>query len=422
MTEVEIKVIKGGRLIDGTGSEPIEKAMVIIEGSKIKAVGKNIKIPKRAIIIDATGKTIMPGLIDSHMHHAGFRSDAFHMEMLFRPGELSLIKSIYDSKALLAAGFTTVKDCGGTNAVFLKKAVAEGTIDGLPRIIAAGYMLSQTFGHGDTHHFPLECADERSSKHQGGKGALICDGVAECIKATRFALRHGAEFIKIMSSGGVMSEKDFPDDVQFNINEIKAIVETAAQVGKSVTTHCQNSRAAKNSIISGVKTIDHANEINDEVIELAKEHGSIFVSTLSVFRMLLDKGKEMGSPPWALEKGKKQWALITDSYKRIRNAGAILAAGTDFINTDSTLGKNALELDLLVNYCDFTPMDAIVAATKNGAMACFIGDKTGTIEEGKFADIIIVDGNPLEDITILRDIEKINLVMLEGKIEIDRSL
>jgi len=422
MAEAESKVIKGGRLIDGTGREPVEGATVVIEGSKIKAVGKDVEIPKGAKVINAVEKTVMPGLIDSHIHHTGMKTDTM-VEALVRPRELSLIKSIYDSKALLAAGFTTVKDCGGTNGVFLKKAVAEGTLTGLPRIVAAGHGLSQTYGHADIHFFPPEYADARTSKHTGRVGqGLICDGIPECIKATRYALRQGADFIKVCTTGGVISERDFPSDVQFNLDEIRAIVQTAAQVDKFVTAHCQNSRGAKNSILGGIKTIDHANEINDEVVELAKENGVIFVSTLAILWVIVDHGAEVGMAPWAVEKAKRQQELICESYKRIHRAGAILAAGTDYVGSPMMpLGKNAIELELLVKHCDFTPMDAMVAVTKNGAMACFMGDKTGTIEPGKFADIIIVDGDPLADIKILQNLDKIEMVMLEGKIEIERG-
>jgi len=421
MPELEVKVIKGGQLIDGTGAEPIEGATVLIEGSKIKAVGKDIEVPKGARVIDATGKTVMPGLIDSHVHILGMKTNSFHLEGIIRPRELGLIKAIDDCKDLLAAGFTTAKDCGGTNAVFLKKAVAEGTLSGLPRIIAAGYILSQTFGHGDTHYFPPECVDARTSKHGGM--SLLCDGVDECIKATRYTLRFGSDFIKVMTTGGVVSERDKPSDVQFNLDEIKAIVQTAAQVGKFVTTHCQNSKGSMNSILGGIKTIEHANETSDEVIALAKEHGTIFVSTLAPIRASLDRGAELGMQPWIIEKAKTQWDLQLDSYKRIRKSGAILASATDYMGSPlMPFGKNAIELELLVKYADFTPMDAIVAATKNGAMACFMGDKTGTIESGKFADIIVVDGNPLADIKLLQNAERIKMVMLEGKIEVERGL
>jgi len=424
MAEVEVKAIKGGRLIDGTGAEPIEKVTVLIEGSKIKTVGKALEVPKGAKVIDATGKTIMPGLIDSHLHISGALTSAM-TERIIRPSELSLIKAIYDAKNLLAAGFTMAKDCGGANAIFLRKAVAEGTLSGLPRIVAAGYLLSQTYGHADVHFFPPECADVRTSRHSNAHG-LICDGVAECIKATRYALRFGADFIKVMATGGVMSERDFPSDVQFNLDEIKAIVQTAAQVGKFVTAHCQNSRGARNAILGGIKTIDHGPrgaKDDDEVIAMAKENGNIFVSTLAIPQAIIARGEKAGVAPWALAKGKRQWDAVIESYKKIHKVGAILAVGTDYNGSPLLpFGKNAIELELLVKHCDFTPMDAIVAATRNGARACFMGDKTGTIEAGKLADIIVVDGNPLADIKLLQDVEKIKIVMLEGKVEVDRGL
>ena len=417
MSESEIKVIKGGKLIDGTGAQPVENMTLIIEGSKIKEVGKDIQVPEEAKVIDANGKVVMPGLIDSHLHISGRRSDAF-AENLIRPGELGLIKSIQDCRDMLNAGFTMAKCCGGTNAVYLKKAVAEGTLKGLPRIIASGYVLSQTFGHADRHYLPIECVDVRTSKHTSA--TLLCDGVPECIKATRHALRFGADFIKVMTTGGVLSQADHPDDIQFNLDEIKAIVETAEQVGKFVTTHCQNSRGSKNSILGGIKTIDHANETNDEIIDLGLKHDTIFVSTLAIAHQIVEHGEEAGMPPWGGEKAKVEWNVMCESTGKINRAGAPVAAGTDFGGSPlMQFGKNAMELEFLVKYSDFTPMEAIVAITGNGAKACFMGDKTGTIERGKLADIIIVDGDPLNDIKILQDADNIRTVLLEGKIEKD---
>jgi imidazolonepropionase-like amidohydrolase len=323
-----------------------------------------------------------------------------------------LIKSISDAKDLLKAGFTMAKCCGGRNTLFLKKAVAEGTITGLPRLLAAGYWISQTYGHFDQHYLPSEYVDIRTTKHRsaGITDNLICDGVDECIKAVRYSLREGADFIKCSSTGGGASDRDKPIDVQFNINEIKAIVETAAQVGKFVTSHCEMSLIAlKQSILGGIKTIDHACLTNDECIELAMENDVVFVSTLTVFRRMIEAGEEMGM-------------ASVESYKRIHQAGATLATGTDTAGSGLKFGNNATELELLVSKCDFSPMDAIVAATKNGAKACFMGDRTGTIESGKLADIIVVNGDPLTDIKILQNPENMKMVMLEGKIEIRNNL
>jgi len=164
------------------------------------------------------------------------------------------------------------------------------------------------------------------------------------------------------------------------------------------------------------------NETSGEVIDLAIEHGAVFVSTLAIAKDFVDNGAKIAGPKSA-KLAEREWAVMCDSLRRINKAGAKLACGTDGGVTQTLpLGKNAMELELLVKYCDFSPMDAILAATKHGAMACFMGEETGTLEVGKFADIIVVDGNPLDDIRILQDLEKIKMVLLEGKVEIDRGL
>jgi imidazolonepropionase-like amidohydrolase len=196
----KLVVIEGGTLIDGTGDKPIKDSVVVIEGGWISAVGEEgeVKIPKDAekIEVDAHGKTVMPGLVDSHLHLIGMKTDRMLEEQLVRPPQLSLIKSVFDTVDLLEAGFTTVKDCGGFG-IYLKRAIAEGTTRG-PRILSAGYVLSQTGGHGDVHFIPVEWVDARTSKRGNFLVMpLLCDGVAECIKASRYALREGADFIKV---------------------------------------------------------------------------------------------------------------------------------------------------------------------------------------------------------------------------------
>ena len=414
----KIIVIKGGNLIDGTGAKPKKNSVIVVEKTRITAVGKEgeVKIPKKAkkTEVDASGKTVMPGLIDSHLHLIGMKTDRILEEEFVRPQQLGLIKSVYDAVDLLEAGFTTVKDCGGFG-IYLKRAIAEGTMRG-PRILSAGYTLSQTAGHGDTHFIPVEFVDARVSKRGM---SLLCDGVAECIKAARFALREGADFIKIMASGGVMSMVDRPEHTQFTLDELKAIVEEARHVGKFVTAHCQGTEAMKNCIKAGVKTIDHAFYPDDEVIRMAKKRGDVvFVPTLSINWRIVTEGEKAGYPPWAVAKGKEVWEITKKNIARLYKAGLTIASATDFCGSPLLKqGDNAMELELLVKHCGFKPMDAIVAATRNGAKACGLENEIGTIEKGKLADIIIVDGNPVRDIKVLQDKRKIRMVMKEGKIE-----
>ncbi len=423
----KIIVIEGGNLIDGTGAEPKKNSVVVVEGTRIEAVGKEgeVKIPKKATKtkIDASGKTVMPGLIDSHLHLIGMKTDRLLEETLVRPPQLGLIKSVYDAVDLLEAGFTTVKDCGGFG-IFLKRAIAEGTTRG-PRILSAGYVLSQTAGHGDEHFLPVEWVDGRVSKRGPSLlgMSLLCDGVAECIKAARYAIREGSDFIKIMASGGVMSMIDRPEHTQFTLEEVRAIVEEARHVGKFVTAHCQGTEAMKNSIIVGVKTIDHAFYPDDEVIKMAKRKKDVvFVPTLSIGWRIITEGEKAGYPPWAVAKGKEAWKVMIENIAKLYKAGLTMASATDFTGSPLLkMGTNAMELELLVKHCGFKPMDAIVAATRNGAKACGLENQIGTIEKGKLADIVIVDGNPLEDIKVLQDKNKIRMVMKEGKIEVNRG-
>ncbi len=419
----EILVIKGGNLIDGTGAKPLKNSVVVVEGARITAVGKerDVDIPKKAkkTEIDASGKTVMPGLIDSHLHLIGMKTDRILEEEFVRPHQLGLIKSVYDAVDLLEAGFTTVKDCGGFG-IYLKRAIAEGTTRG-PRILSAGYVLSQTAGHGDTHFVPVEWVDARVTKRGM---ALLCDGVAECIRASRYALREGADFIKICASGGVMSMVDRPEHTQFTLEELKAIVEEARHVGKFVTAHCQGTEAMKNCIMAGVKTIDHACYPDDEVIKMAKEKKDVvFVSTLSIMWRIVTEGEKAGYPPWAVTKGKEVSETTMKNIARLYKAGLTIASATDFGGSPLLkMGTNAMELELLVKYCGFKPMDAIIAATRNGAKACGLENEIGTIEKGKLADILLVDGDPLKDIKVLQDKSKIKMVMKEGKIEVKRGV
>lgn len=413
MVESGIKVIKGGRLIDGTGAAPVDNGMVLIENTKIKAIGQDIPVPDGAHVIDATSKTVMPGLIDAHMHCNGPRpEDTFH-DTISRPRELRLIKAINDTRDCLLSGFTTVKSCGGMNGIYLKRAVSEGSLNKMPRLFSTSYMLTSTIGNPHPY-MPEEYVDARKSKHDGHPGGLcvFCDGLDECIKATRYAITRGADFVKIFARGGSC----------FNQEELQAIVRTSADVDKFVSIHTENSEIAERAIIAGVKTIDHATGVEDRVVEMGNKAGVIFVSTLVCLEAIIKCGPGAGRSVQELEWAKRFLEVSCMTYKMIRREGGTMAIGTDYGGESLVreLGGSAIELELLVKYCDFTPMEAIVSATKNAAKACFLEEQTGTIEKGKWADLLVIDGNPLEDITILQQKEKIKMVMLEGKVEIER--
>jgi len=417
----DIKLIRCGRLIDGSGSPPKKNKEILIEDACIKAIGDDgeLRVGDGAQIIDAAEKTLMPGLFDCHLHFYGMNTDNF-LTAHFDSPQVTVIRSVASAKRLLEAGYTTVRDCGGINGLALRRAISEGSIPG-PRILAAGFILTQTFGAGDVDYLPMDIVDYRKADRDFISETLICDGVAECIQSARYALRKGADFIKICASGGVLSRGNRPEHAQFTPEEIGAIVQEARHVGKFVVAHAMGTEGVRNAINAGVRTIDHAWYPDDECIRLAKENGTIFVPTLSWDFQIIRKGEAAGYSPWAIEKEREAWK---ERIKRIRAAhrsGVTMASGTDFCDTPLTkMGENAMELEFLVKHCGYTPLEAIVAATANGAKACALEKLAGRIEAGKLADLLVIDGDPSTDITVMRQKDRIQLVIKEGKIAVDR--
>ncbi|HOJ87735.1 MAG TPA: amidohydrolase family protein [Pseudothermotoga sp.] len=411
-------VLINAKIVDGTGKEPFI-GTVLIQGKHIQQVGlaNSVDVPKDAKVFDLSGSYLLPGLIDAHLHLTGLRTGDTVKESLLTPYEVFVARVVKDLEALLNAGFTTIGDAGGAIAVSIKKAVEEGTIAG-PRISAAGYTLSQTFGHGDEHYLPIDYVDPRQSKFKTSLGSLICDGVEECQKAARYALRCGADFIKVSATGGVLSERDRPEYTQFTLDELKAIVQEAEHAKKFVHAHAQGTEGIKNSLQAGVKVIAHAIYIDEECCELAKEKNAIVVPTLSIVEHIMMHGREIGIPEWGLKKCEQVYRAHIQNIKLAYRSGVKLATGTDFLGGTKAFrhGDNALEIVLLVERIGMTPMEAIVAATKNAAEAVGLSGITGTIEQGKLADLIVVKENPLENIRVLAEKEKIAMVFKEGKL------
>jgi imidazolonepropionase-like amidohydrolase len=415
-------VLRNGRVIDVRQGEHIDRASVVIEDGRITSLGRRneVSAPDGAVSIDLEGKTVIPGLIDSHLHLWGLDSDRLVDELLMVPEGVRLIRASQRVHRLLEAGYTTVKDCGGTNALHIRRAIAEGTISG-PRVVAAGYFLSQTFGHGDFFQsLPMRMADARETP---GVSNLTCDGVAECSKAARYALRQGADFIKISTSGGVMSEHDRSEHVQFTDEEVRAIVRVAQNVGTFVTAHCHSTEGMHISVDAGVRTIDHALYPDHEVLEKAKRKGVVFVSTLSIMKRYNEGGVKVGYPEWAVQKSRVAWERTIANMRLIHESGAVLAAGTDFLDSPlMQMGTNALELELLVRLCGLSALDALRAATINGARACGLEGRVGAIEPGMDADLVVCRGDPLKDIRVLQKRETVAMVIKDGRIVRDSGL
>ncbi len=402
------KLAVEGRIIDGTGRDPFD-GVVLIDGEKIEKVGlKNeVTIPLKTKTIKVNEGTILPGLIDCHVHLMGERTLDF-MKSAFEPSELKAIRASTDCSKLLDAGYTSVRDVGGLG-IYLKRAIEAGEIKG-PRILSAFKILSQTGGHGDIHAFPLDVAVKVGFSR-------LCDGADDCRKAAREQFREGADFIKICTTGGVLSERDLPTSAQFTMDEIRAIVEEAQRVGSFVAAHAEGTEGIKNAIRAGVKTIEHGDFIDDEGIKLMLENGNILVPTFSIGERIISQGEKYKVPEWGIKKMRQLWEVQSTNFKKAKLAGVKIATGTDFGGGPLTpLGENSQELELLAKE-GFTPMEAIMAATKTASEALNMKDKIGTLEAGKFADLIVVNGDPLSDVSILRKTDNIKVVIKGGVIE-----
>ncbi len=404
--ESEIKVLRASKVITGTGSEPIDDGVIVVEGNTIREVGSKsgVKLPAGASEFNLGKVTLMPGMIDAHAHILGVRSYS-SAETITTPHDLLVLRAAEDCLKLLKAGFTTVRDCGSSIALSLKRAINSDVIPG-PSLYAAGRPLSQTAGHGDEHYLPRAEVIKQ--------GVLLCDGPDDCRRAARETLRDGADLIKVSTSGGVGSEKDNPWDPQFTVEEIKAITYEAHVVGKRVATHAQGAQGIKNAIIGGVDTVEHGFFLDDECIKLMLEHGISYVPTFAlveVYKRAISNPYDM--PEYRLRKQRMCIEAMPRSLMMAYKAGVKIATGPDYFGAAlREHGDNADELLAMVKY-GMKPMDVIVAATKNGAECIGMQDKVGTLAEGKTADIIALQGDPLQEIEAVK---RVCFVMKGGSV------
>lgn len=409
-----VVTLVGGRLIDGTGNDPLEDSVVILDGSVIQQTGKkhDVKIPPDSEIIDVSNLSIMPGMIDCHCHISIMTMNI--EKRLFTPRTVELFQTAEMMKRTLHAGFTTIRDAGTLNDVGFRQVVEMGLIEG-PRLVTAASLV-QTGGHFDMYY---PCGVELPFLG-GGYGGEICDGVPEVRKAARKVLRQGFDFIKVATSGGVGYPVSRPKHSEWTLDELRAIVYEASARGKGVMAHAIDNQGIRNALLAGVWSVEHASCLDDETIQMFLDSGTYLVSTLLIDDMLLgpEEGQKEGFAPISQPEMDELIAVTLESFKRAVEAGLKIAVGTDAINEEMH-GKNAGELELLVRH-GLTPMEAIVAATKTAAEACRVDDKVGTLEVGKVADLLVVNGDPLSDISILQDESHLLLIMKEGCVCVDK--
>lgn len=407
--------IVGARLIDGTGADPVENATIVIEGERIVTVGPGaaINVPRGAAVIDAAGMVVMPGLIDCHVHLSGQWGHDI-VRGLMTPPSLSLLYAVPHARATLEAGVTTVRDAGLTPAG-VKLAIEQGLFPG-PRMRVAVSILSQTGGHGDGH-MPC-CVD--FSRMPVGKALPqdvptgIVDGTEAMRHKVREVLRAGADWVKLCTSGGVLSAGDSPEAAQFTVEEIAIAVYEAAAQGKRCMAHAQSNRGIKNAIEAGIASIEHGIFLDDEAIAMMVARGVYLVPTLVAPQDVLDLAASNPNlmPAYAVEKSRQVLSAHRASFRRAVAAGVKVAMGTD--SGVGQHGGNARELGLMVEHGGMTPMQAIVASTQTAAELLRLDDQMGTVAPGKLADLLVVDGDPLANVRVLEDRNRLALILKGG--------
>lgn len=397
-----------GRVIDGLNHPPTEDGFVLVENGKIARVGRASDTPRSphtdVRIVDVEGRTILPGLIDCHAHlvYTGFRS----LEEIDRcPVETAVINGVLNAEKVLRAGFTTIRDLGtiGNAAVGLRDAIAAGKIRG-PRVVASGRIIHTTAGHIDTLPSCLTNAC--------GLGVRV-DGPIEMLKTVRQQIKDGVDNIKLGATAAEGSPHSYTWMTAMNAEEITVAVQEAHRFGRTVAVHCQSYESVKLALRAGADTIEHGTRMDDETIDLFRESRTILVPTLSTLFSVLELGEKLGVVPKQMEEMHVNRPLWLDSFRRAHAAGIPIAAGGD-IGNRYPHGTNARELEHLARE-GLTPLEAIYAATGLAARAIGRASTLGSLEAGKLADLVIVDGDPLTDITLLQDSARLWLVMQGGR-------
>ena len=394
-----------GNLIDGKSNEAQAQMTIVVEGNKITAVQKGFTKPTGDDkVIDLSQKTVMPGFIDMHVHLEGeTNKDQSLQRFTLNEADIAFRSTVFAKKTLLA-GFTTVRDLGGSGVnIALRNAINQGLVVG-PRVITAGKSIATTGGHAD----PTNSYRKDLMGDPGPKEGVI-NSPEEARQAVRQRYKDGADMIKITATGGVLSLAKDGSGPQFTDEELKAIIETAKDYGMHTAAHAHGAEGMKRAVLAGITTIEHGTKMTEEVMDLMKQKGTFYVPTISAGKFVGEQAKVPGYyhplvVPKALEIGPQIQETFRKAYKR----GVKIAFGTDAGVFPH--GDNAKEFTYMVE-AGMPAMEAIKSATLTNAGILGMSDKIGTIETGKFADLVATDENPLINI---RTVEKVFFVMKDG--------
>jgi len=400
----DVTLIHAGQLLAVPGKAPASNMTIIVEDDRITGVQKGFVEAEDATVIDLRDKFVLPGLMDMHVHLQGQLGPHNDRDALKMSDQLMQMRSIYYAMNTLMAGFTTVRDVGSSSQEMyaMRDAINNGWIDG-PRIIAAGG-VGITGGHADVSGMSPDLMEMFTSPN-------VCDGPYDCRRATRNVIKYGADLVKITSTGGVMTERATGTGQQMEMDELREVVLAAERMGRKVAAHAHHEDGIVAALEAGVASIEHGSYTGPRAIKLFKETGAYLVPTLLAGKTVATLALEADfMAPEVKEKAIRVGNDMAGSFEKAHKAGVNVAYGTD--SGISPHGTNAQEAVLMVE-TGMSEMNVIIAATINAADLVDKSDSIGTIETGKFADIIAVDNSPLENIEELLDVD---FVMKGGKV------
>jgi imidazolonepropionase-like amidohydrolase len=386
-----VLAVKAARLIDGLGGPPVQSAVVLIENGKITAVGPKLAIPAGADVIDLGSSTLLPGFIDCHTHVTGQPGENFYEDRFKRsPIDSAVMAHLY-ARRTLEAGFTTIRNVGAPEYVdiALRNAINRGDIPG-PRMRVSGLAISATGGHGDLNGYSPYI---RFTTLSG-----IADGVDEIRKLIRTNIKQGADVIKVLATAGVLSEEDSEGAPQYSQEELNALVEEAHMWDRKVAAHAHGAEGIKRAIRAGVDSVEHASFIDDEGIRLAKEKGTVLVMDIYNDDYIMSEYKKRGYPDKILEKERRVGRVQRENFRKAWQAGVKMAYGTDAGVYPH--GANGKQFAKMVEW-GMTPNEAIESATTWAADLLGWSDRVGSVQAGRYADLVAVAGDPLVNISVL---------------------
>jgi imidazolonepropionase-like amidohydrolase len=401
--------LKNARLIDGTGAPPVDGAGLIIEGDTVAFAGRlpaaDAPGPGDAEVVDTGGRTVMPGLVEAHLHLSYNNVKAIADLDLNCPPEYSTLLSAKNAELALSCGYTAARSAGSVHAVdvAVKRAINEGLYPG-PRLLAAGRDICATGGMADWNPSYLKLGMEGL--------ALIADGPEQCRAAVRRVIKDGADVVKCYIGGDALLPHTPIGDCTYTLEEVRAIVDEAHMRTRLVSAHVRGQRSSRVAAEAGVDSIEHATYADDETLRLIADRGLFLVPGLRYLYSIIENGPRFGITdevigPTGLRDEIKQAA---DTYRRARDRGIRMCPGGDFGFAWNPHGEYAKDIQVFVDVIGFTPMEALVAATRWGAELMRMDDRIGTLRPGKLADLVVVEGDPLADIAVLQDRRRLSVM------------